>query len=494
MTGTESQTLAEAARNLAQGRTTSRALTENSLARVAARDEDLRAFITVEADRARAQADAADARVRDGHRLGALDGLPIAVKDNLSTAGGVTTIGSAIFRDHVAEENAGVVDRLEEQGAVRVGKTNLHEFALGVTTENPHFGICRNPWDRDRTPGGSSGGSAVAVAAGMALGAIGSDTSGSIRIPAAACGILGLKPTYGLVSSYGCYPEAWSLDHVGVLTRTAEDAAVLLDAISGHDPRVPSSLRVISSQAAREFEDTGERGRARPLRIGIEENFFFASIDAEIEAVVREMLDSLTGAGADVGARADVGTGAGAGARPDAGAGAELVPVSLPSLADAVYALTVIDTAETTAFHAEQFRERPQDYGEDVRVLIECGALPTAVDYLQAQQIRSRVREEFATVFEQVDVLASPTLPIRTPRIGETVVEVGGQERGRDDELMRLVGPANLAGLPSVSVPCGMLDGMPVSMQFLGPALGEGAVLRAAAAVEKLFPLPASAR
>ncbi|GAA1486633.1 amidase [Brachybacterium fresconis] len=484
MTGTESLTLTEAARNLAQGRTTSRALTENSLARVAARDEDLRAFITVEADRARAQADAADARVREGRRIGTLDGLPIAVKDNLSTAGGVTTVGSAIFRDHVAEENAGVVDRLEQQGAVRVGKTNLHEFALGVTTENPHFGICRNPWDRDRTPGGSSGGSAVAVAAGMALGAIGSDTSGSIRIPAAACGILGLKPTYGLVSSYGCYPEAWSLDHVGVLTRTAEDAAVLLDAISGHDPRVPSSLRVISSQAAREFEETGERGRVRPLRIGIEENFFFASIDAEIEAVVREMLDSLAGAGADVGA----------GAGADVGAGVELVPVSLPSLADAVYALTVIDTAETTAFHAEQFRERPQDYGEDVRVLIECGALPTAVDYLQAQQIRSRVREDFARVFAQVDVLASPTLPIRTPRIGDAVVEVGGQERDRDDELMRLVGPANLAGLPSVSVPCGMLDGMPVSMQFLGPALGEGAVLRAAAAVEELFPLPASAR
>lgn len=478
MTSTQSPSLTKAARRLAQGETTSRALTENCLARIAARDEDLRAFVTVEADRARTQSDAADARVRDGRRLGTLDGLPIAVKDNLTTKGGVTTVGSAIFRDHVAEENAGVVDRLEERGSVRVGKTNLHEFALGVTTENPHFGICRNPWDRQRTPGGSSGGSAVAVAAGMALGAIGSDTSGSIRIPAAACGILGLKPTYGLVSSYGCYPEAWSLDHVGVLTRTAEDAAMLLDAISGHDPRVPSSLRVISSRAVRELGKTGERGRARPLRIGIEESFFFAAIDPDIEAVVRTMLEAMTETGAY--AQADT----------NAGADVELVPVALPSLADATYALTVIDTAETTAFHAEQFRERPQDYGEDVRVLIECGALPTAVDYLEAQQIRSRVREEFARVFEQVDVLASPTLPIRTPHVGEQVVTVDGHERNRDDELMRLVGPANLAGLPAVSVPCGMLDGMPVGMQFLGPALGEGTVLRAAAAVEEQFRLP----
>ena len=486
MTGSESLTLTGTARSLAQGRSTSRAVTENCLARIAARDEDLRAFITVEADRARARADAADARVRDGRRLGTLDGLPIAVKDNLCTEGVVSTVGSAIFRDHVAAENAGVVDRLEGQGAVRVGKTNLHEFALGVTTENPHFGICRNPWDRERTPGGSSGGSAVAVATGMALAAIGSDTSGSIRIPAAACGILGLKPTYGLVSSYGCYPEAWSLDHVGVMTRTAEDAAVLLDAISGHDPRVPSSLRVISSQAVREVEETGEHGRTRPLRIGVEESFFFASIDRDIEVVVRGMLDSLASTGTDAGAHG----GADAGAK--AGAGVELVPVSLPSLADAVYALTVIDTAETTAFHAEQFRERPHDYGPDVRALIECGALPTAVDYLQAQQIRSRVREDFARVFEQVDVLASPTLPIRTPQIEEAVVTVDGQERDRDDELMRLVGPANLAGLSSVSVPCAMLDGMPVGMQFLGPPLGEGAVLSAAAAVEELFTPPAS--
>ncbi|GAA1488174.1 amidase [Brachybacterium sacelli] len=460
MTSAGPLSLTQAAHALTHGATTSRALTEDCLARIAAQDADLRAFISVEADLARRQAEAADARLYGGGRLGTLDGLPIAVKDNLSTAGGVTTIGSAIFRDHVATENAGVVDRLEEQGAVRVGKTNLHEFALGVTTENPHFGICRNPWGHKRTPGGSSGGSAVAVATGMALAAIGSDTSGSIRIPAAACGLLGLKPTYGLVSSHGCYPEAWSLDHVGVLTRTAQDAAILLDALSGHDPRVPSSLRVVSSRAVRELEET------RPLRIGLEERFFLEAVDPDIETIVREMLDSL------------------------ARTGAQIELVALPSLDDAIYALTVIDTAETTAFHAEQFRERPQDYGEDVRLLLECGALPTAVDYLQAQQIRSRVRDEFRQVFEQVDVLASPTLPIRTPRVGESTVRVGEQERDRDGELMRLVGPANLAGLPSTSVPCGMLDGMPVGMQFVGPALGEGAVLRAAAAVEELFHLP----
>lgn len=453
-------TLVEASQRLASAEATSRDLTDGCLARIEARDDALRAFITVEVDGARRQADEADARRRAGRVRGPLDGLPLAVKDNLAVAGRVTTMGSAIFRDHVPTENAGVVDRLDEHGAVRLGATNLHEFALGVTTENPHFGICRNPWDPRRTPGGSSGGSAVAVATGMALGALGSDTSGSIRIPAAACGILGLKPTYGRVSSYGCYPEAWSLDHVGVLTRTAEDAAMLLDAISGHDPRVASSLPLPPTKTAQEMASEA------PLRIGVEEGFFFDSIDPEIESIVRATLENLSRAGA------------------------ELVPVTLPSLTDATFALTVIDTAETTAFHDEQFRRHSAEYGKDVRLLVECGTLPSAVDYLHAQQIRANVRDEFRRVFTEVDVIASPTLPIRTPLVGAATVQVEGEDRDRDGELMRLVGPSNLVGIPSVSVPCGMVDEMPVGMQFLGPALGEAAVLRAAAEVEELVRLP----
>ena len=448
-------TLTDAAELLDRGETTSRRLTEACLTRIEARDHALRAFITVETEGALRAADAADARRRDNATSGVLDGLPIGVKDNLAVAGRTTTMGSALFRDHTPEENAGVVDRLEEHGTVRLGATNLHEFALGVTTENPHFGICRNPWDPGRTPGGSSGGSAVAVADGMALGAIGSDTSGSIRIPAAACGIVGLKPTYGRVSSYGCYPEAWSLDHVGVLTRTAADAAVLLDALSGHDPRVGSSLQLPPTTTAQDLSDD------RPLRIGIEEQFFFDRIDPAVEGVVRSALEDL------------------------ARTGAELVPIVLPALADAIFALTVIDTAETTAFHDEQFRRHGDSYGDDVRQLVECGAIPSAVDYLHAQQIRARVQDEFLHAFTEVDVIASPALPIRTPRVGEATVRVDGEPRDRDGELMRLVGPSNLVGIPSVSVPCGMLDQMPVGMQFLGPALGEAAVLRAAAAVER---------
>ncbi|WP_193106063.1 amidase [Brachybacterium sp. FME24] len=461
MTPADAPTVAQAASHLTRGDLSSRELTDACLSRIDAMDADLRAFITVYADRARQQADAADDRLRRGQVDGPLHGLPLAVKDNLSVSGQVTTMGSAIFRDHVASETAGVVDRLEAQGSVLLGKTNLHEFALGVTTENPHFGICRNPWDRDRTPGGSSGGSAVAVATGMSLGAIGSDTSGSIRIPAAACGLVGLKPTYGRVSTHGCYPEAWSLDHVGVLTRTVEDAAMMFDAVSGHDPRVATSLDLPPSRTA------GELQQGRPLRIGIEEQYFFADVDPEVEAVVRQMLDSL------------------------ARAGAQIQPVVIPSLRDATYALTVIDTAETTAFHDEQFQHRAHEYGEDVRLLVECGALTTAVDYLHAQQIRSQVRDDFRSVFTEVDVIASPTLPIRTPRVGESVVRIEGEDRDRDGELMRLVGPANLAGLPSISVPCAALYGMPVGMQFVGPALGEAAVLRAAAAVEALYRLPA---
>lgn len=457
---TRPPTLTDAARLLDRDETTSRQLTEDCLARIKARDDELRAFLTVETEGALHAADAADARRRDGRSRGALDGLPLGIKDNLAVAGRRTTMGSALFRDHVPAENAGVVDRLEEHGAVRLGATNLHEFALGVTTENPHYGICRNPWDPGRTPGGSSGGSAVSVADGMALGALGSDTSGSIRIPAAACGIVGLKPTYGRISSFGCYPEAWSLDHVGVLTRTAADAAVLLDALSGHDPRVSSSLELPPTTTTQEITDD------RPLRIGIEEGFFLDRVDPDVEDIVRSILEDL------------------------ARAGAELVPISLPSLADAIFALTVIDTAETTAFHDTQFRLHADSYGDDVRLLVECGMIPSAVDYLHAQQIRALVRDEFRRAFTEVDVIASPTLPIRTPRIGETTVEVDGKPRDRDGELMRLVGPSNLVGIPSVSVPCGMLDEMPVGMQFLGPALGEAAVLRAATAVERLVPLP----
>lgn len=458
MTSARPTTLTQAAQLLADGQATSRELTDACLTAIDAHDQELRAFITVEHDTARSTADASDARRRDGAPRRLLDGLPVAVKDNLDVAGRVTTMGSEIFRDHVPTGSAAVVERLEEHGAVRLGATNLHEFALGVTTENPHHGICRNPWDTSRTPGGSSGGSAVAVAAGMALAALGTDTSGSIRIPAAACGIVGLKPTYGRISSFGCYPEAWSLDHVGVLTSTVADAALLLDALSGHDPRVPSSLDLPPTISRQELD------QERPLRIGVEEDFFFAGVDPGVEGIVREALDQL------------------------AGEGAMLVPVSLPSLSDAIFALTVIDTAETTAFHEAQLRRHGELYGEDVRRLVECGALATAVDYARAQQIRSLVRAEFARAFADVDVLASPALPIRTPRIGETSVEVGGETRDRDAELMRLVGPSNLAGIPSVSVPCGMLDGMPVGMQLIGPALGESAVLRAAAAVEALVP------
>lgn len=454
--------LTEARAVLDRQETTSRDLTEASLTQIQELDEDLRAFITVDADGARQRADRADEQLRRGERQGPLHGLPVAIKDNLAVAGQVTTMGSAIFRDHVPTQSAGVVERLESQGAVVVGKTNLHEFALGVTTENPHYGVCRNPVDRERTPGGSSGGSAVAVATGMALAAIGSDTSGSIRIPAAACGIVGLKPTYGRVSTHGCYPESWSLDHVGVLARTVQDAAVMLDAISGHDPQVPSSLDLPPTTTARDLHDAQATERAEPLRIGIEESFFFHDVDPEVETEVRSALDALV---------AD---------------GAEIVPLTLPSLGEAIFALTVIDTAETTAVHDEQFRRRPQDYGEDVRLLLESGAFPSAVDYVQSQQIRARVRREFQEVFSSVDVIMAPTLPIRTPRIGQAAVHLNGRVADRDQELMRLVGPANLVGLPSISVPCGEAHGMPVGLQIIGPALGELAVLRAAARVEEL--------
>lgn len=389
-------------------------------------------------------------------RQGALAGVPIGVKDNLDTAGMTTTYASRVHAQHVPDRDATAVGRMRQAGAQIMGKTHLHEYALGVTAENPHFGDCLNPRDPELVAGGSSGGSAVAVATGMVPIALGSDTSGSIRIPASICGVLGLKPTYGRIGKAGCFPEAWSLDHVGVLTRTAADAALTLDVLSGHDPDDPTSLNLPPTSIAGTLD-----GNIAGLRIGVERDFALDGVDPAIIAVIE--------AGrAELEAR-----------------GAELVEVQLPSLANALWAITTIDVAETTAAHRAQFTANPQGYGDDVRELIACGELPSAVDYLQAQQVRTLVRAEFAQTFEQVDLLAGPVLPIRTPRRGQpTVLGADGVEHGTVDELMRLIGPPNLAGLPAASVPIGMLDGQPVGLHLIGPALGERTLLQVARALE----------
>ena len=435
-------------------------VTTQALREIEQHADDLKAFISHDPETALAAAREAESEIARGRYRGALHGIPIALKDNIYLRNQVTTMGSKIHRKFVPSYDATVAVKLRDAGAVIVGKTNMHEYALGVTTDNPHFGTCRNPWDLEKTPGGSSGGSAVAVAGSMALGALGTDTSGSIRIPAAACGLVGLKPTYGRVSKYGCFPEAWTLDHVGTLTRTVTDAAIMLDALSGYDVHDHTSALT----GASEFHgalSTDIRGRV----IGVEEEFFFHNVDDDIALLARAGIDVLRELGATI------------------------VPVKLPSLQHCVWALTIIDSSETTTVHEATFVSRAFDYGEDVRFLLECGTLPTAVDYLHAQQLRRQIQLEFAEAFEGIDAIISPTLPIRTPSIGETSSDINGTAFDTVESVMRLVGPANLVGLPSMSVPCGLIGGLPVGLELIGRAFGEQAILDLGSAFESTDPL-----
>jgi aspartyl-tRNA(Asn)/glutamyl-tRNA(Gln) amidotransferase subunit A len=454
------RTVADLAGPLASGEITPVALAESALEAIDAHDDELKAFIDVYRDDALATARRTAEEIASGGRRGPLHGIPVAVKDNIYVRGRRTTMGSKIHADFVPDVDAGVMDRLTGAGAVVMGKTNMHEYALGGTTDNPHWGTCRNPWDVTKTPGGSSGGSAVAVATGMALAALGSDTSGSIRIPAAVCGIVGFKPTYGRVSRFGVFPEAWTLDHVGPMTRTVRDAALVLDAISGHDPRDPGSHDAAPTRFADSLRDECEG-----MVIGVEEDFWFTDIDDAIAASVRDALRALERKGARV------------------------TTVSVPRLRHTEFALTIIDTAETSTVHHANLRDRPQDYGDDVRLLLEFGELPSAVEYLEAQQVRRTLRRDVQAAFESVDVLIGPTLGSRTHTIGEEFALVNDEPVVAIDSMIRLVGPASLLGLPCLSVPCGLVDGLPVGMQVIGPALGEQKVLDVAHTFEQTRPL-----
>ncbi|MSY10271.1 MAG: Asp-tRNA(Asn)/Glu-tRNA(Gln) amidotransferase GatCAB subunit A, partial [Actinobacteria bacterium] len=297
-------------------------LTKICLDRIEEFNPTLNAFITVYSKEAMKQAKKAEREISRDEYKGKLHGVPLAIKDNIYFADRVTTMGSKIHKDFVSDFDATTVVKLRESGAIFLGKTNMHEYALGATTDNPHYGTCRNPWHLGKIPGGSSGGSAAAVSAFLAYGALGTDTSGSIRVPAAACGLVGLKATYGRVSKHGCFPEAWSLDHIGPLTRTVEDAAIIFDAISGGDKNDPTCLDLKPTKLAKKLD-----GDLSKLTIGIEEDFFFHFTDEDVERQVRATISQLKKMGAKV------------------------KTVKIPSLKDAFWALTIIDTSETTAVH-----------------------------------------------------------------------------------------------------------------------------------------------
>ncbi len=425
------------------------------------RIEELRSlncFITVLGESALKAAEESERRHRAGAPLGPLDGIPIAVKDVFYIAGVRCTAGSKILADNIAGYDSTAVRRLKEQGAVIVGTTNMHEFAAGVTSDNPHFGPVRNPWDRERVAGGSSGGSAVAVATGMAAGAIGTDTAGSVRIPAALCGIIGFKPTYGRVSRIGVIPLAASLDTVGVLTQSAWDTAALLQAITGHD----ESDITTTNQPVPDYLES----LTAPFpgaRIGVIRPYFHDDIDPGVEENFEKFASNLREMGCAMD-EADLG------------------------LVQEVYdKWLIIRRAEATAFHQRWLDSAPELYGADVRRLLEMGKDIRAVDYVNAINTRPAIIERFSQAMEKFDFLIAPATSITAPKVGQTATTINGKEVQVYSALNRLTLPFNYVGFPAASVPSGQAGGLPLGVQVIGKLFEETALLRLIRAYEERF-------
>lgn len=432
------------------------ALTTAVLGRIAAVGPGLNAYLTVTADSALAAARQAEREIMAGEYRGPLHGVPVSLKDLYYTQGVRTTGGSKILVDFVPDYDAAAVERLRAAGAVIVGKTNMHEFAYGADNLNPHFGPAVNPWDHACITGGSSGGSAAAVASGLCAASLGSDTGGSIRIPSACCGTVGLKPTYGLVSRYGVLPLSWSQDTVGPLTRSVADAAMVLNALAGHDPRDPASAQVpVADYTA------GLDGEVRGLRLGVPRDYFFAGLEPEVRQLIAAACDVLVAAGAT------------------------LVEVALPRVAEGTAAGATILFAEAAAYHAPWFRTRPDDYGADVRGRIERGSLLLATDYIQAQRTRAVCCADFEQVFRQVDALVAPTLPMAAPRRDQAEITLDDRVEDTRTALTRFTRLFNVLGVPTIAVPCGFTTaGLPASLQIAAPPFAEQTVLRLAYAYE----------
>jgi len=475
-------TIREAAQLLRSGEISSAELTEALIDRIVAVDNDVRAYLTLTPELAMEQARAADRRLAEARRSGddglpPLLGIPLAIKDVLCTAGVPTTCGSRILENFVPPYDATVVARLKDAGFVMLGKTNTDEFAMGSSTENSAFFTTHNPWDLGRVPGGSSGGSAAAVAAGEALGALGTDTGGSVRQPAALCGVVGLKPTYGRVSRYGLVAFASSLDQAGPIARTVADAALLLGTIAGHDPQD-------STSAPRPVPDytAALGGDIRGLRVGVPNEYFVPGMEPGVEAAVRQALADLEALGAVV------------------------EQVSLPHTEYALPVYYLIAPAEASANLArydgvkygysapagelwEMYkRTRGQGFGAEVKRRIMLGTYALSAGYydayyLKAQKVRTLIRQDFERAFERVDVVVAPTSPTVAFPIGAKV----------DDPLQMYLSDVltlslNLAGLCGISVPCGFSGGLPVGMQVLGRPYDEETILRVAHAYEQATP------
>jgi len=432
-------------------------LTVAHLERIEKVDVQINAFITVTADLAIKQAREVEQKLIHNNS-GASDnqlplaGIPIALKDLYETEGILTTAGSRFFTDYIPTKNASVVDKLFDAGATLVGKLNMHEIALGVTNVNPHFGACHNPWDYDRVPGGSSGGSAAALAAGMCLGSLGSDTGGSIRIPAALCGIVGLKPTYRRVSTQGVIPLSWNLDHAGPMARTVMDVAILFQIIAGFNRSDPYSIDVPTEDYLTQIE-----AGIKDWKIGlVADDFFTQKTDPQVNQAFSDA------------------------AMVFKDLGAKVTHVGLPGARQAARANGLMTTSDAAAFHSERLSNNPEYFGADVLQRLTAGASFTSTEYIQARRAQTLLRHQFLAFFDQYDVLLTPTTPVAAPPIkGPDAVEQAAL-------LTRFTAPFNLTGLPAISIPCGYTDeNLPIGLQIVARSWQETKILRAAYAYEQ---------
>lgn len=435
-------TIREAAAALRARRVSCVEITEHCLDQIAKLNPRLNAFITVTEASARARAHKLDRELADGVDRGPLHGIPIAHKDLIATKGVRTTSGSKLFADYVPDFDAPIVKKLADAGTVMLGKTGLHELAYGITSDNPHYGAVRNPRDPERSPGGSSGGAGAAVATEMVFIGTGTDTGGSIRIPAAFCGVVGLKPTYGLVDRAGIQPLGFSLDHIGPLTRTVADARIALDAMAVGDAR---------RKPAPVLEN---------LRIGLPENFYFTHVAADVVAAIHQA------------------------AKTAETRGAHIVPVRVPDI-DALNAVgRVILLAEASALY-EPYMSRRSDFGDDVLALLDQGRLVPATDYVNAQRLRKKLRNEFHSLFRTIDCLFTPASATTAPRIGQKQVELNGEMHDTRLATTRLVRGINVLGFPALTIPCGESEGLPIGLQIIARPWEENLLLSLGEALEK---------
>ena len=457
------QTISELAPRIASGEVSPVEVTEAALARAERLQPVLNSFITLLPERALARAREMEAEVADGKYRGPLHGIPIGIKDNIATRGIRTTVGSLVLSDNVPDEDAQVVALCEEAGAIILGKENLEEFAAGATSNNPHYGAVHNPWGLDHIPGGSSGGGGANVAAGVTFASLGTDLGGSVRLPGTFCGVVGLKQTFGRVSQRGLLVTSFNGDHIGPMTRSVADSALVLQAIAGYDPLDPSTVPVpVPDYLA------GLGASLAGMKAGVPSNYFFDEVDAEVETSVRNAIAALQELGVEV------------------------VEVSLPSM-QYVGALRAASLSDGIVTHEPYLASARDKYGPNVVNRTMAGQFVLGRDYSRAMKVQRIIKEEYARVLQDVDFLVTPTAPIPAPRIDAVDIEVDGEThrvRGPGSGFIsRNTSPMNGNGLPAITAPCGFSgSGLPIGVQFIGRPFEEGLLFQVASGYEQVSP------